>query len=193
MMNTEEKIIEVALELFSNKGFANSSMREIAEKVGIKASSIYNHFKSKEEILLKLINYYSTSDEILSSISEEDIIKDPFKILKKIAYSMAFIDRSEFELKIKRLILIEQVRVEIARTELMKKYNFMNNYVLPNIFNLLQTNGIIKKIDVHFLTKQFIAPFFMKRIEIALFSLKDEYEKENIDLHLDFFWDNIKI
>ena len=49
-MNTREKIIYESLNLFSAKGFDAISVRDIANAVGIKASSIYNHFKSKYEI-----------------------------------------------------------------------------------------------------------------------------------------------
>ncbi len=48
--STKEQILRAAYELFVNNGFAGSSMREIAEKAGIKAASIYNHFNNKEQI-----------------------------------------------------------------------------------------------------------------------------------------------
>ena len=41
---TKEKIFDVSLELFSQKGFNNTSVREIAREVGIKESSIYNNY-----------------------------------------------------------------------------------------------------------------------------------------------------
>jgi Transcriptional regulator len=48
---TREKIISLALELFAQNGFSATSMRQIAKTVGIRESSIYNHFASKDEIL----------------------------------------------------------------------------------------------------------------------------------------------
>ena len=51
MESTKETIINETLTLFSEKGFEGVSMRDIAAAVGIKAASIYNHFKNKEEIL----------------------------------------------------------------------------------------------------------------------------------------------
>jgi len=47
---TKMQILDSAYRLFTEKGFRGSSLRDIAERSGIKASSIYNHFKSKEEI-----------------------------------------------------------------------------------------------------------------------------------------------
>ena len=58
-MNTKEKIFDVALDLFSKKGYDSVSLREIAEEVGIKKSSIYSHYASKEAILIDIFLYLS--------------------------------------------------------------------------------------------------------------------------------------
>lgn len=50
-MTTKEQIVEEALTLFSRKGYKGTSVKNIAEAVGIKDSSLYKHFKSKQEIL----------------------------------------------------------------------------------------------------------------------------------------------
>lgn len=50
-MNTKERIMEAALTLFSQRGYDAVSVGQIAETVGIKAPSLYNHFKSKQDIL----------------------------------------------------------------------------------------------------------------------------------------------
>ena len=50
-MDRKEEIIYATLELASVNGLRSVSMSQIAEKVGIKAPSLYNHFKSKDEIV----------------------------------------------------------------------------------------------------------------------------------------------
>jgi AcrR family transcriptional regulator len=52
--STRERILDVALELFTDQGFDGTSMREIAERLGISKPAIYYHFASKEEILMAL-------------------------------------------------------------------------------------------------------------------------------------------
>ena len=42
---TKDKIFDTALDLFSKKGYDSVSVRTIASEVGIKESSIYNHYK----------------------------------------------------------------------------------------------------------------------------------------------------
>lgn len=49
-MTTKDNIIEQALRLFSAKGFEAVSVRDIARAVGIKESSLYYHFKNKQDI-----------------------------------------------------------------------------------------------------------------------------------------------
>ena len=47
----QQEILNVALELFYKRGFADTSMRDIAEVMNVKAASLYAHIKSKEEIM----------------------------------------------------------------------------------------------------------------------------------------------
>lgn len=49
-MTTKEKIADEALTLFSTKGYKGTSVKNIADAVGIKDSSLYKHFKSKKGI-----------------------------------------------------------------------------------------------------------------------------------------------
>ena len=68
-MTTKDKIIYEALSLFSVKGYDAVSIREIASAVGIKESSIYNHFKNKKDLLNKIIEetlkrYYQVLEKI---------------------------------------------------------------------------------------------------------------------------------
>ena len=50
----QKQILKVAKQLFSTKGYAETSMRDLAEALDLKASSIYSHFSSKEAILLTI-------------------------------------------------------------------------------------------------------------------------------------------
>ena len=50
-MGTKERIFDEALQLFSERGFDGVSIRDIASAVGIKESSIYNHYRGKKTIM----------------------------------------------------------------------------------------------------------------------------------------------
>ena len=49
--NTQQEILEVALDLFSTQGYEATSVSRIAEAVGIRKASLYSHFASKQAIL----------------------------------------------------------------------------------------------------------------------------------------------
>lgn len=64
----KEQIIHVAAELFSSKGYAGTSMRDIAEQMDMEAASLYNHISSKEEILHTIC--FSLADRFINAIEE---------------------------------------------------------------------------------------------------------------------------
>jgi AcrR family transcriptional regulator len=51
---TRDRILDVALELFTTQGFDGTSLREIAERLDITKAALYYHFESKDDILLAL-------------------------------------------------------------------------------------------------------------------------------------------
>jgi AcrR family transcriptional regulator len=51
---TRERILDIALELFSEQGYDKTSLREIAEQLGYSKAAVYYHFASKDDILLAL-------------------------------------------------------------------------------------------------------------------------------------------
>ena len=65
-MTTKEKIIDELLSLFSIKGYKGTSVKNIADAVGIKDASLYKHFKSKQEILDTLVEMIKKHIEDMS-------------------------------------------------------------------------------------------------------------------------------
>ena len=55
-MSTKEKILDAALTLFAENGYDGTSVEQIANVVGIKAPSLYKHYRGKEDILNALID-----------------------------------------------------------------------------------------------------------------------------------------
>jgi AcrR family transcriptional regulator len=54
--DTRTRIQRVALELFSENGYEATSLREIAERLGVTKAALYYHFKTKDEIIDSLVN-----------------------------------------------------------------------------------------------------------------------------------------
>lgn len=57
-LGTKKRIFESAIELFMLNGFERVSVKDIADHVGIRQSTIYNHFRSKQEILDTIYDFY---------------------------------------------------------------------------------------------------------------------------------------
>jgi AcrR family transcriptional regulator len=69
--DTRERILDVALELFSDQGYEKTSLRQIAERLGFSKAAIFYHFASKEDLLLALhLRLHEYGREFLASTSE---------------------------------------------------------------------------------------------------------------------------
>src|SRR6266536_3697021 len=64
--DTRERIQEIALELFAEQGYEKTSLREIAERLGVTKAALYYHFKSKEDIVHSFTDdYFAEFDALL--------------------------------------------------------------------------------------------------------------------------------
>ena len=82
-----EQILEVAARLFTSKGYAATSTRDIAEAVGIRKASLYYHFAGKGEIVTELLA--QTIRPTVDSVAQiESLTDDPGTVL----YMMALTD-----------------------------------------------------------------------------------------------------
>jgi AcrR family transcriptional regulator len=75
----KEFILKKAAQMFREKGFAATSMRDLAETVGIEAASLYNHIRSKNEMLeaicFDVANRFNTYMDEMEAGSQKSIIK----------------------------------------------------------------------------------------------------------------------
>ena len=63
---TRERIQSIALELFAEQGYEKTSLREIAERLGVTKAALYYHFKSKEDIVHSFTDdYFAEFDALL--------------------------------------------------------------------------------------------------------------------------------
>jgi AcrR family transcriptional regulator len=54
--STRAKLLEAATRLFADRTYASVSMEDVGASIGITASSVYNHFPSKQDMLLTALN-----------------------------------------------------------------------------------------------------------------------------------------
>ena len=70
--DTRSRVQKVALELFAEQGYEKTSLREIAERLGVTKAALYYHFKSKEDIVHSLTDdYFAEIDDLLDWAKEQ--------------------------------------------------------------------------------------------------------------------------
>jgi AcrR family transcriptional regulator len=66
---TRQRILDIALELFTEQGYEKTSLRQIAERLGFSKAAIYYHFSSKEDILFELhLRLHEFGREVLTGL-----------------------------------------------------------------------------------------------------------------------------
>lgn len=65
---TQEAIFRAAVELFAKQGYASTSLRQIAERVNIETPSLYNHIRSKQDLLFEMIQF--ATHELIAYVAE---------------------------------------------------------------------------------------------------------------------------
>jgi AcrR family transcriptional regulator len=73
-LSTRDRILDVALDLFTEQGFDGTSLRQIAEQLGVTKAALYYHFTSKDDILMALhLRLHEAGRESLTQLTEEPV------------------------------------------------------------------------------------------------------------------------
>ncbi|MBR3071729.1 TetR/AcrR family transcriptional regulator [Fibrobacter sp.] len=160
MTSTKEKILETALTLFAENGFDGTSMEQIAQNVGIKAPSLYKHFKGKEDILNSLIDAAEARYEENFG-SDKKIGKLPENIdefLRTTTERIRFTINDPIIRKMRIFLVQEQFRnerlAEITTRHQMDGIQKMYQKIIEDLMN----KGLFQKDDPALLAMELIAP-----------------------------------
>ncbi|WP_409199337.1 TetR/AcrR family transcriptional regulator [Methanobrevibacter sp. DSM 116169] len=119
-ITTKMKIFNISLDLFSEFGYNEVTIRKIASNVGIKESSIYNHYSNKEAILDDIFDYF------ISNMKETEISNDEFSyLLKKDPSKLYNIGSENIKkqfMKVKMQKILRLIFIEMFRNEKIKKF-----------------------------------------------------------------------
>ena len=158
--DTKERILAAALEMFSQYGYAGTNIRELTASLGLVKSSMYKHFRSKEDIwntlLDELIAYYEArfgSSEHLPPVPDslEELVSMTMRMV-------SFTIHDEKVVKSRKLLSIEQFRDERAR-DLATKY-FLTGLkdMFTQIFAGMMGKGLLRRDDPGMLAFAYTAP-----------------------------------
>ena len=158
--DTKERILAAALEMFSQKGYAGTNIRELSESLGLVKSAMYRHFESKEEIwntlLDELIAYYEAR---FGSTEHLPPVPDSLEELETMTMRMvSFTVHDETVVKTRKMLTIEQFRDGRAR-ELATKYFLtgLKDMFTPLIAGMMD-KGLLHRDDPAVLAFAYTAP-----------------------------------
>ena len=194
---TKDRILNSAIGLFSTNGFTETPMRKLAQKSGIKASSLYNHFQNKEEILESILQFYK--DEInkqkLPDESLDRIVMSftPYQILYKGFQNIKDATSSDKITKVAKILLMELYRDKKVR-DFYIVFSLKENLAsYEKLFKKMIEKNKIKKNDVSVLASMYMAiiNFFYHEYFIFRTDDRDTAELEQriqkqIKLFVDF-------
>jgi AcrR family transcriptional regulator len=90
---TRKRILDVALELFTRRGYEKTSLRDIAEQLGVTKAALYYYFERKEDILLELhLRLHAMGWEALDELETFDSPRE--RVAAWPAVISRFIDRA---------------------------------------------------------------------------------------------------
>ena len=195
-MNTKERIAKEALTLFSERGYAATSVRDIAAAVGIKDSSLYNHYKSKQEIFDSVIESYTRmgAEKHLSFYKRNELpegtlelFKDPKLIAKMGRGIFASVVADDDSKKLRRLLATEMYRSEQARKAYADYIREPFTWT-EMLFSRLMDAGILVREDAAVLAYEFMAPISVLQTEYECGALSLDGALELMERHVTFFY-----
>ena len=190
-MSTKERILDAALTLFAANGYNGTSVEQIAKAVGIKAPSLYKHYKGKEDILNALIDSAEARYEEMFG-SERNIGKIPEsrdEFIKVTMGRISFTMRDPIIKKTRMFLVQEQFRDE--RTSEVTTRHQLDGIqgMFARILKGMMDKGLVKEDDPALLSVELTAPAVL---QIARADRQPQCEKaalESIEKHLRHFCD----
>ena len=171
-MDTKQRILDEALTLFSEKGYANVYVNDIAEKVGIKAPSLYKHYKSKQAIFDAIIdemNHRFEEQAQSLSINGTDPSKDA-KVYEHMDEDhlvqlgnnlFLYYLHDSYTKRFRKMLTLEQFQDQELAKVYSRQYFDMPLTYQGMLLGLLVAQGFLAAEDVQVMTLQFYAPIYM--------------------------------
>lgn len=169
-MDTKEKIVWEALELFSTRGYGAVSVRDIAKAVGIRESSIYNHFPSKRAIFDGIVDicwakaeeYYHSRSLPFSGTEDISAFTGEGQTLEGAVLEVfRFFFEDQWNSRFRRLLTICQFEDPRAGELYRRLYCQYPVEVEERIFAGLMERGVFRQGDPRVLAEQFYGGVFL--------------------------------
>jgi AcrR family transcriptional regulator len=145
---TKQKILLCAAGLFAEKGFTETTTRELAEAVGLNQATLYYHFPSKNAILDQMLEDYSLlNTDIFQTRDIAGILREnPTTDGVMSCFQLVFPpDQLEYSVKVLCVLLQEQLRNPMIRSYVSEQIIFNAEESAMKIIDVLKEIGAIHK------------------------------------------------
>jgi AcrR family transcriptional regulator len=161
---TRQAILDAALELFADKGYFGTSLRDVASRVGVRESALYNYFKSKEALFDALILAHEhVKTERMTAIADEGPIGDPHALLERLALGSLESFLNPREQMLFRLLMSDGIRLaRSGRFNLHERLGSGRERMLELMRRLIK-EGWIRDADPNLLWMTFVGPLLLWR------------------------------
>ena len=158
--DTKGRILEAALDMFSQNGYAGTNIRELSASLGLVKSGVYKHYESKEAIwnalLDEMIAYYG---EHFGSPEHLPPVPDSLEGLFSMTMQMVdFTVHDEKVIMTRKVLTLEQFRDERARELATKHFLTGLTEMFTNIFAGMMDKGLIRRDDPAMLAFAYTTP-----------------------------------
>lgn len=172
---------------FLKKGYDSVSVRTIASEVGIKESSIYNHYSSKKDILMSILNYFEEyfkgnplDDESIRKLLEEN--PEEFYHQGSEMFKQQIFE--EKILKIMKLIFVQMYQIDEVKEFFLREILGGSTDFWSDVFEILiQKNVIGSDCNPNKLAEMYFGFSMFKLWEIFL--KYDDFPKAEIEIMFD--------
>lgn len=169
-MDTKEKIVWEALELFSTRGYGAVSVRDIAGAVGIRESSLYNHFPNKRAIFDGIVDicwakaeeYYHGHGLPFSGEDDLTVFENSGQGLEEAVLKVfRFFFEDPWNTRFRRLLTVCQFEDKRSGELYRRLYCQYPVEVQEAIFAGLMEKGAFRRGDPRVLAEQFYGGVFL--------------------------------
>lgn len=194
--NKEEKILEAAIKIFSEKGYSAATTSEIAREAEVAEGTIFRYFKTKKDILRKvMVKLIGVVGEKLITVRIGSLFKKHKGKDEKEVFKAIIMDRIELldeYWELIKVVLTEVQYHEDLREVFIKNIALRGKEVLNEFIQQGMDNGVFRKLDPSVVTRSVVGIFgvFLLQNKLAP-ELIDMNVEEQIDLVIDILYNGI--
>ena len=188
MKITKQEILDTALDIFAERGYDSTILKDISDRLNVTKSALYKHYESKEALWDALIDhveqYYSENFGNTESIVVPDSLD---KLTELSLRQLWFTMHDEMVRRVRKLLTMEQFRNERIKA-LAEKY-FHSNIVsiYTTIFRGMAERDLIQMDDPELLAFEYTAPI---SVLLQVYDREPDRESEihqKIQEHIHYF------